>query len=50
MKYIPILVLLIALNFLLELLEVLTGTIPAWITVVLVAIIGILLITKKEQL
>ena len=50
MKYIPILVLLIALNLLLELLEVLTGTIPAWITLVLVAIIGVLLIMKKEQL
>jgi len=47
-KLIPILVLLIALNLLLEVLGVLTGTIPAWITVILVAIIGIVLIMEKE--
>ena len=48
MKYIPILVLLIALNLLLEILGVLTGTVPGWITLVLVAIIGVLLIMDKE--
>ncbi len=46
-KLIPILVLLIALNFLLELLAVYAQTTADWITFVLVAIIGIWLVSKK---
>jgi len=47
MKTIPILVLLIALNLLLEILAVYSGTVAGWITVVLVAIAGVLLLTNK---
>jgi len=46
-KLIPIVVLLIALNLLLEVLTVYAGTTADWITFVLVAIIGIVLVTKK---
>jgi hypothetical protein len=47
-KLIPIGVLLIALNLLLELVIPATWTFAAWITMILVAIIGLVLITKKE--
>lgn len=47
MKLIPILVLLIALNLLLGLLNV-YGYVD-WVTFILVAIIGILLVTGKEK-
>lgn len=48
MKLTAILVLLIALNLLLSLLAVYSGTIANWITLILVAIIGILLVTGKK--
>ncbi len=47
-KIVPILILLIALNLLLGLLTVYTGTMTDWITFILVAVIGILLFAKKE--
>ena len=47
MKLIPILVLLIALNLLLGLLEVYTYV--DWVTFILVAVIGLLLVTGKEK-
>lgn len=47
MKLIPILVLLIALNLLLGLLNV-YGYVE-WVTFILVAIIGLLLVTGKEK-
>jgi len=49
MKPVPILVLLMALNLLLGLLAVYSGTVAEWITFILVAIIGIVLITRKNK-
>lgn len=48
-KFVPILVLLIALNLLLGLLVVYSGAVAEWITFILVAVIGIAIITGKNK-
>ena len=47
-KMIPWLVLLLAINLLLELLEVYAGNIASWATFVLVALVGVALVMEKK--